>query len=93
MALCVLWVTGVSRRNSQYIWFGPSLHVNHLQRSVFAFGLWFPHLKTDWLRAPHPLLAPPFSELLGTHTKESQAVGKMGNTEAGTETGMSVLFR
>lgn len=91
-ALCVLCTTGVSGRNSQYIWFRPRLHVNQLGRSIFAFGPWFPQLKTDWFLAPHPLLAPAFCELLGTHIKEPQAVGKMGNTEPGTEPGMSVLF-
>lgn len=54
MARCVLWVTGVSRTNSQSIWLRAPLSTSQLGRSIFAFGPWFPQLRMDRFLARHP---------------------------------------
>ena len=89
MALCVLWVTGVPRRNSQNIWFRPLLHTSQLGRSLFALGSWFPQLKTDRFLAPHPLWLQP-SLRRWRHTKQVEAAGRVGNAGPGTEQGVVV---
>lgn len=89
MALCVLWVTGVPRRNSQNIWFRSLLHTSQLGRSIFALGSWFPRLQTDRFLAPHPLWLQP-SLWRWRHTKQVEAAGRVGNAGPGTKQGVVV---
>lgn len=93
MALNVLWVTGISKRKRQDVWFRPLLHINQLWRWLYIFGLWFPQLKNYLFSSPIAFwLQPALSCWRHTAKDNRLYVGKAGNTEPSPEQGV-VIFK
>lgn len=76
-------------QEEQSAWFRPLLHINHLWRSLYIFGLWFPQLKNDHFSSPIAFCLQP-SLSCWRHTVKNHRLyaGKAGNTEPGPEQGV-----